>query len=255
MMADYMHCLTGLASFTGKIPCPCVLCHAASHYGICDSCTRHYLGNPAPRCHCCGHDIPETHTTGHSTLCGACLARHPAFDATIVATDYIPPFDFLIHQLKFAHQLTLAPLMGKLIDNAIVQQSSTDWKAPDILIAVPLGKARLIERGFNQSHEIAKTLARAMKLPLHTGLLYRNRETAKQSTISFNERKQNVHNAFTASDNAIAFIRGKHIGVVDDVMTTGHTLDEIARILKKAGARYITNFVFARTPSKFLQEN
>lgn len=145
--------------------------------------------------------------------------------------------------------------MGKLIDNAIVRQVQKEWQAPDILIAVPLGKARLIERGFNQSHEIAKTLARSMKLPLYADLIYRNRETAKQSTISFSERKQNVHNAFTVSHDALSFIRGKHIGVVDDVMTTGHTLEEIARILKKAGAGYITNFVFARTPFKLLQEN
>lgn len=172
-----------------------------------------------------------------------------------MATDYVPPFDFLIHQLKFAHQLALAPLMGKLIGKAVGPQATNEWQAPDILIAVPLGKARLIERGFNQSHEIAKELARSMKLPLYSGLLYRNRETAKQSTISFSERKQNVRNAFTASQDALSIIRGKHIGVVDDVMTTGHTLEEIARILKKAGARYITNFVFARTPSKLLQEN
>ena len=254
-MANYIHCLTGLANFTGKIPCPCVLCHAPSPYGICNSCARHYLGDPVTRCRCCGHDIPKTHTTGQSNLCGACLARPPAFDTTIVATDYVPPFDFLIHQLKFGHQLALAPLMGKLINNAIERQADTDWQTPDILIAVPLGKARLIERGFNQSHEIARTLARSIKLPLHTGLIYRNRETAQQSTISFSERKQNVHNAFTVSHDALAVIRGKHIGVVDDVMTTGHTLEEIARILKKAGAGYITNFVFARTPSKLLQEN
>ncbi len=209
-----------------------------------------------PRCRCCGHDIPASNTTGHADLCGACLATHPTFDATIVATDYVPPFDLLIHQLKFAHQLALAPLMGKLLDRAIARQAATDdWQPPDILIAVPLGKARLIERGFNQSHEIARTLAHLMRLPLHTSLLYRNRETAKQSTISFSERKHNVHNAFTVEHDALPLIRGKHIGVIDDVMTTGHTLEEIARILKKAGAGYITNFVFARTPFKLLQEN
>lgn len=208
-----------------------------------------------PRCHCCGHDIPETQSTCSDNLCGTCLARQPAFDTTIVATDYVPPVGLLIHQLKFTHQLALAPLMGKLIDSAIKRQARTDWQAPDILVAVPLGKARLIERGFNQSHEIAKTLARSMKLPLYTDLIYRNRETAKQSTISFSERKQNVHNAFSVAQNTQSLIRGKHIGVVDDVMTTGHTLEEIARILKKAGAGYITNFVFARTPFKLLQEN
>ena len=109
--------------------------------------------------------------------------------------------------------------------------------------------SRLIERGFNQSHEIAKTFAKWMNVPLRSDLIYRNRDTEKQSTISFKERKNNVQGAFSITRISHAILKGTHIGLVDDVMTTGHTLEEIAHLLKNAGTRRVTNFVFARTPA------
>ena len=88
-----------------------------------------------------------------------------------------------------------------------------------------------------------------MNVPLRSDLIYRNRDTEKQSTISFKERKNNVQGAFSITRISHAILKGTHIGLVDDVMTTGHTLEEIAHLLKNAGTRRVTNFVFARTPA------
>lgn len=233
----------------------CALCHCPCQNGLCSFCHHHYFEKQVIRCHCCGHILPALPYSEANPLCTECVHTKHAFDATIVATDYAPPWDQLVHLLKFQYKLAIAPLMGELIYQAILKQPQPSTFYPDIMMAVPLGRIRLIERGFNQSHEIAKTLAKRMNIALATELIYRNRETQKQSTISFEARKNNVMNAFSLAELPASFFEGKHIGLVDDILTTGHTLEEIARTLKKVGVKRITNFVFARTAHKLLQEN
>jgi len=114
---------------------------------------------------------------------------------------------------------------------------------------VPLSAQRLQQRGFNQALEIAKPLARLLGLGLQHGLLLRQRDTLPQSLApDLEQRRRNLRQAFIVPPAAIAQIRGRHIGVVDDVMTTGETLHALAQTLRRHGARRITNFVFARTP-------
>ena len=242
-----------LSGLLKHIPSPCALCHSDSQDGICDDCYRHYFAPKIPRCSICANALLFHDPENEHLLCGDCVKKLPSFDETIVATDYEPPLDQLVHLLKFHANLAIAPIMGKLIAKAAKEK--TGGSVPDCLIAVPLGKRRLIERGFNQSLEIAKTLSRSIKVDLIFDLLERSRETEKQSTISFKERKKNVRNAFNVVKKNRHLIENRHIGIIDDVMTTGHTLEEMAVLLKKAGARRITNFVFARTPPKNLQEN
>ncbi len=222
---------------------PCILCHSPSREGICDSCHDRYIPKNAIRCQQCGSLLTQG-APSSALICGECLKNPPAFDATIVAADFVPPVDQIVHLLKFQHQLPAAPVMGRLLYQAVLEQSIT----PDFLVAVPLGNRRLIERGFNQSHEIAKTLGKLMKVSPHRTLLSRARDTQPQSDLALSVRKKNVHQAFAVSAVIQPLIQGKHIAVVDDVMTTGHTLDEIARVLKQAGAGKVTNIVFARTP-------
>ena len=255
MTSNYAHCLSVLTDFlkrTSKVPC--ALCHSSSPDGICEYCYERYLENLPSRCRCCGNTA-AIHESPRNIPCAQCLKTPPSFDETIVACDYAPPLDQLVLSLKFQSRLALAPLIGKLIHRTIEKQQRPDGWQPDFIIAVPLGRARLIERGFNQSHEIARTLARLMGIPLRSDLIYRNRETDKQSTVPFVKRKNNVRNAFSVQDIPRPAFKGLHIGVVDDIMTTGHTLEEIARLLKKAGVERITNFIFPRTPSGLLQEN
>lgn len=241
-----------LAGLIKSIPSPCALCHSPSRDGICNDCYHRYFSSQLPRCSKCANALPF-HDPGNENLsCGNCVKKCPSYDETIVATDYEPPLDQLVHLLKFNANLAMAPLMGKLIHKAI--EKKVHPVTPDYLIAVPLGKRRLVERGFNQSMEIGKTLSRSLKVDLVFDLVERNHETEKQSTISFKKRKKNVHNAFGIVEANRPLIVNSHIGIIDDVMTTGDTLEEIAALLKKAGAGRITNFVFARTPPRNLQE-
>ena len=222
---------------------PCILCHSPSGYGLCDDCQGNILNTQAIRCHRCGNLLTQS-VQSSAPLCGDYLKDPPAFDATVTVTDFVPPVDQMVHMLKFQHRLAVAPVMGKLL----YQTMTARHIQPDLLVAVPLGQKRLIERGFNQSHEIARTLGKLLKIAPQRSLLHRIRETERQSDIVLQARKQNVHQAFAVSSHGKTLIQGKHIAVVDDVMTTGSTLDEVARALKQAGAVQVTNLVFARTP-------
>ncbi|WP_286758400.1 phosphoribosyltransferase family protein, partial [Ralstonia sp. RL] len=179
------------------------------------------------------------------TLCGDCLRQAPAFDATIVAADYAPPVDQLVLALKFGNRLELAPLMARMLRDAALRAQKLPL--PSLLTAVPLGSGRLAERGFNQALEIAKPLSRALGVALAARLTERQRETAAQALLHPDERMRNMRRAFIVSSHALERVRGAHVGVVDDVMTTGATLNELAATLKRFGAARVTNFVFART--------
>lgn len=160
--------------------------------------------------------------------------------------DYAAPQDQLVLGLKFGHQLALAPLFSGLLRDAILRQATSEL--PDLLCVVPLGRQRLAERGFNQAMEIARPLSRHLGIALQPTLLQRSRETVRQSSLHPAERLHNVRNAFTLKPDTAQRVKGLHIGVVDDVMTTGTTLHEIATMLKRFGAAQVSNYVFARTP-------
>ncbi|WP_255365243.1 ComF family protein [Collimonas sp. OK242] len=182
------------------------------------------------------------------------MKRPRAFDATIVACDYAAPTDQLILALKFGGRLALAPMFAQMLRDVILLQASSAQPTlsadlPDILTAVPLSAQRLQQRGFNQALEIAKPLAPMLGLNLQHGLLLRQRDTPPQSQVpELEQRRRNLRQAFAVPPAAMQYIHGRHIGVVDDVMTSGETLHALATTLRRHGARRITNFVFARTP-------
>ena len=144
-------------------------------------------------------------------------------------------------------QLALAPLFGKLLAQAVRQQLDA-W--PALLAPVPLGRRRLAERGFNQALEIGRTLARELGLPLQARLLERCRDTAPQTLLAPGERRANLRLAFALPAASLDRVRGRHIGIIDDVITTGVTLDEVAATLKRAGAVRVSCLAFARTPRR-----
>ncbi|HYD96523.1 MAG TPA: ComF family protein [Noviherbaspirillum sp.] len=228
--------LSGVAAL---LPSSCALCGSAQRGTLCDECRSQYFSAPRTRCRCCA--IPLQAADDGQT-CGGCLKQPPAFDATIVATDYTPPADQLVLALKFGTRLELAPLLARLLD-----APARCGHAPAVLTAVPLGPQRLAERGFNQALEIAKPLSRSLGVPLERELVVRQRDTQAQSLLHPDQRRRNVRGAFMVPAKAMALVRGRHVGVVDDVMTTGETLNELAATLKRFGAASVTNFVFART--------
>jgi ComF family protein len=184
------------------------------------------------------------HDDSHASTCGTCLSYPPSFDATIAAVDYAPPLDHLVLQLKFSARLPLAPWFAAMLRDAILARPGLPL--PDLLCPVPLGDARLVERGYNQALEIARPLAGALGVALHPTLAVRQLETRAQSGVSPHERAENIRGAFAVEDPDL--VAGRHVGLVDDVMTSGHTLDELAATFKRFGAARVTNLVFARTP-------
>jgi len=229
------------AALRGLLPDCCALCgdlHGADAM-LCAGCAAQFFGTATARCRQCANPLP-----GADALCGACSAHPPAFDVTLVATDYAIPIDQLVLQLKFGHRLALAALFARLLRDAVLQRP--DFVLPALLCPVPLGTRRLAERGYNQSLEIARPLARSLGVALHPRLACRVRETVAQSSVAPEQRQQNIAGAFAIPDAAL--VQGRHVGIVDDVMTSGRTLNELAATLKRHGAARVSNLVFARTP-------
>jgi ComF family protein len=205
----------------------CFLCRGAARGLLCADCDAELPRLDAGRCPRCAAASPQ------GAVCGRCLAHPPAYDATVAAFSYAFPMDVLIHALKFRGELALAPYLGKILFQQV--------KATDLVIPVPLSKKRLRERGYNQSVEIARALGR----PLETALCTRTRDTPEQAALPLAERQRNVKGAFACARR----LDGKSVAVVDDVMTTGATLGELAATLKAAGAARVENWVLARTPA------
>ena len=226
-------------------PCVCVLCDAPGQT-LCKAC-RHEatrgigIGAACPRC-----AIP---LSDGSHLCGRCLKRPPAFDASVAAAVYQGPFDVLVRSLKYSAHLAYAPLLAALLHERIeCCTDSTSPRAFDLLIPVPLSRDRMASRGFNQSIEIARPLAKRMKVPLDTTSVLRIRDTPPQAALPFDARRKNIRGAFAVIDSRRSMLEGLSVGIVDDVMTTGSTLDELAATLKRAGVARVVNLVVARTP-------
>jgi ComF family protein len=187
--------------------------------------------------------VPDDST---ESTCETCQAYPPNYDATIFAVDYAPPLDHLVLQLKFAARLPLAPWFAELLRDAVLARPTLPL--PDMLCPVPLGPSRLVERGYNQALEIARPLASMLGVPLHPRLALRQMDTRAQSGVSPHERAENLRGAFAIADPDL--VAGRHIGIVDDVMTSGSTLEELAATFKRFGAARVSNLVFARTPPR-----
>jgi len=202
---------------------------------VCAGCSADFLDADKHRCMRCAIPLP-----GSASVCGACLHRPPLFDATVALADYAPPIDGLVLALKFGHRLDLAPVLGALLAQRLRPLAESD----PLFVPVPLSFERLAERGFNQALEIARTTAWQLNAPVDAGAVVRVRHAAPQATLSLDARKRNIRGAFLVRGD----VRRQALIVVDDVMTSGSTLDEMARVLKAAGAQRVTNLVVARTP-------
>jgi ComF family protein len=172
--------------------------------------------------------------------CADCLKHPPAFDATLAALRYACPVDRLVQQLKFGGRQTFHRLASA--DFLAACMLAGPRPQGDVIVPVPLSPSHLRERGFNQALEIARPLARALGLPLDTRHLVRERETLPQSRLPWRARRANVRRAFACT----ADCSGRAVIVVDDVMTSGATLDAVARALKDHGAARVVNWVAAR---------
>jgi ComF family protein len=171
-------------------------------------------------------------------VCGHCLKHSPVFTHTTALFGYSFPLDKLIQGMKYGAQLSLAHAFAKKLVQRIDKSN-----LPDYVIAMPLHPAKLRERGFNQSLLIAATVARELKLKLLRSACRRIRDTPPQSVLPWKERKKNVRNAFCCDMD----LTGKRVALVDDVLTTGASLNALAEAARKRGAEEIAAWVIART--------
>lgn len=225
------------------LPAACALCGGRCDAALCVPCKQQFFATDAVRCPVCANPLPAPDA---GRRCGRCLAETPAFDATVVATAYAVPADQLVLQLKFGSRLALAGLFAQLLRDAVLQQPG--FVLPDLLCPVPLGPARLAERGFNQALEIARPLGQALGIATYPRLAVRTHDTRAQSGVAPGERKRNIARAFAIDPASMLLLRGRHVGLVDDVMSSGQTLNQLAATFKRYGAARVSNLVFARTP-------
>lgn len=213
------------------LPPRCLLCAGdAGLHSVCAACFADLPHLPIERCPVCALPSPGNH------LCGECLKRPRHFDATHAVYRYAFPADKLVQALKYSRRLASADFLA----DALFTPPITTL--PDLILPVPLSAKRLAERGFNQSVELARPLARRLDLPLELTAVRRHKHTTPQAALPWKARARNIRHAFECDVD----LSGKSIWVIDDVMTTGATLDELARVLKLHGAARVENRVVTR---------
>jgi len=218
-------------------PPTCVLCQAPSAQGIdiCVGCMGD-LPHLLYACRQCASPL----SSEHLELCGACQAEPPDFDATVAPFRYAQPINHLLAELKFQGKLVYARVLGGLTAQAVLESGIG---FPECIIPVPLHARRLRERGFNQAQELARYIARRLELPVVGGIVERTKNTRPQMELDAKQRSKNMRDAFSLKSAN----HWQHVAIVDDVMTTGNTVGELARTLKAAGVRTVDVWTVART--------
>lgn len=222
-------------------PPRCLLCGAAgvAERDLCADCASALPHNDHP-CAICALPLPTTAPPG--AICGECSKQRPAFDRCHAALMYDQLTGPLISRLKFNNKLNHARLLSQLLIDYLEQQQPS---MPDLLLPIPLHRQRLRERGYNQALEIARPVGRHFQLPLVPGLCRRIRPTPAQAGLDRKARRKNLRRAFELQGP----VSGKTIVLLDDVVTTGSTTSELARLLKKSGASRVDVWAVTRTPS------
>ncbi len=204
---------------------------------VCEACARALPNRPSSACPRCG--LPGL----SGGCCAACEREKPAYDATLALYDFVFPVDAMVHALKYRHRLSMASFFG-----AALAARAQDFGAhADLILPMPLHPRRLAERGFNQAVELARPLARTRELPLGLAVVSKLRDIPAQAGLDREARLRNPRGAFECDMS----LHGQRVIVVDDVMTTGATLGELARTLKRQGASWVGNLVVARTPAPY----
>ena len=184
--------------------------------------------------------------------CGACLNAPPFFDKTISVFHYQRPIRQMLSQYKYQGKLDYVPTFADMLAFKIrASYQKSRGALPDLILSVPLSEARLKQRGFNQSLELAKVVSRVLGVPYHVSVVKRLRDTPMQAGLTLKKRRANIEGAFALmGPHFIArYVKNKRLAIIDDVMTTGFTLAALAKLLKEAGAKSVDNWVLARTPA------
>jgi len=229
-----------------SLPNTCAVCRASTQHAagrLCEACRARWAA-PRTRCRSCALPLPAL-PPGSAERCGACLLDPPPLSGAIAVADYGFPWDGLLQAFKFHDALDLAPALAAAMQTA---WQSHGAPAFDLLLPVPLSAARLRERGYNQAAVLARVLGRQTRTPMRFDLVLRATDTPAQAGLPRAARLAQLRGAFVVDPTHAAAVRDRRIAVIDDVMTTGATVHQVAIALQRAGARSVHAWVFARTP-------
>jgi ComF family protein len=218
----------------------CVLCGAAgvNDMDLCPGC----LGDLPRNTHACARcALPLPASAPENSMCGACQRHPPLFDRCFAPYRYEGALPHLVTGLKFHARMHSARLLGKLLYDALMD---TAQPLPEMVIPVPLHRGRMRERGFNQALEIARVSERLLDVPLDDQSVERHAATSPQSGLDARKRRRNIRGAFIVKSQ----IRVRHVALLDDVVTTGSTVTELAKTLKRSGVECVDVWAVARTP-------
>ena len=227
---------TALALLEWVAPPCCLLCRLEVEYrhGLCQGCWAKLPVNEI-HCECCA--LPMA----HESLCGHCQRCPPVFDSVIAPLCYQDPIDQMLCALKYHQQLSFARTAAGLITDTVRESGEP---RPDLLVGVPMTHRAVRKRGLNQAVFLARLIGRQLGIPVKSTLIKKLRETDRQSTLNASKRQRNLKGAFHCKGS----LEDKHIALVDDILTTGATANEISKVLKAAGANRVDIWVCARTP-------
>lgn len=246
------HCLNCMQAASER-SLLCEFCHSLLK-------KQYVSGNP--HCYCCSVSLAVAgysstqYTSGKATepstvvrqLCGNCIQQTPSFSHCIAAVNYDALSAKLIAQFKYHGDLANGREIAQHVGNAVDQHYAGQKPPVDLIIPVPMHNKKLVKRGFNQSLEIAKHLSKRYAIPLYRNASIRMKETAAQQTLGKKARALNTQQLFSANATATLKINGKHIAIVDDVVTTGSTANALTKCLVESGASTCEIWCFARTP-------
>lgn len=226
-----------------KIKQSCLLCdeQVDTPLPLCSDCDAElpWLG---PHCQVCALPLAVEGLT-----CGSCLKRPPAFTRVEAPWRYGFPIDALINRFKHQARWPIGRLLGDLLARHLAHGFSEGLPRPDVLLAVPLSPKRQRQRGFNQAQMLAEVLSKALQIPQQSAWLERVGDTAAQQKLDAAARRRNLRGAFVVQP--CAQVRARHVALVDDVLTTGATAQQLARQLTRAGAARVDVYCLARTPA------
>ena len=228
------------------LPTACIVCQQYQSASICNQCLvtlRHESLLHYECCYQCGIPLQITEISQHR--CNACAIKAPSFDQTICLARYDGSLQEALHQFKYQKRLAFAHGLSKAW-NAVLANELED-QSIDYLLPVPLSQRKLLDRGFNQSWELAKRIRCGKHIQKLPYVLKRFHNIGHQATKNFSARQRDIHQIFYIDTKDINILKGKSVAVFDDVMTSGATLNEIARTLKMIGVNKVSNWVLLRT--------
>lgn len=235
IFSAFSHIIQPIFSGTHK----CLLCHDTTEsQAICYDCLNDTLSqltiDPLHTCPSCGR------YSSNAIICGQCQNSRQFTDWVFSSFSYDGTIKYLLHRFKHQKKLEAGIVLSQLMQYSTPPQLKNS--NIDLIIPMPLSKNRLLERGFNQSHILAQHITTIRHIPLAPASLIHRRHKPPQSILPANERIKNVHNIFLTRGN----VRNCNILLIDDVMTTGATINELAKTLKKSGAHHIYAWSLSR---------